>query len=262
MYTHHKQSLDHFVETLQSDPNLLAVITAGSIAKGTAKETSDIDVYLLVTDQDFEERKKTHALAYTTHEFCNYEDGYIDVKILNMRFLELAAEKGSEPTRASFTGSQAVYSTVPGLNERLAKIPVYPELNRTQNIKDFQSQVLLYGYYFAGEAVKKNNPYLLSQVVSNLVLFGSRMILAHNRILFPCHKSMMAEVEKAPEKPDTFLELSHELLLNPTHEKCMELTEVILGFLDMELSSEQAVTRFIQNNEWNWIDQSPPLQDR
>ncbi|MNR58831.1 hypothetical protein D3C85_1799270 [compost metagenome] len=73
---------------------------------------------------------------------------------------------------------------------------------------------------------------------------------------------MMAEVEKAPEKPDTFLELSHELLLNPTLEKCMELTEVILGFLDLELSSEQAVTRFIQNNEWNWIDQSPPLQDR
>lgn len=86
MYTHHKQSLDKFVESLQSDPNLLAVITAGSIAKGTAKETSDIDVYLLVTDQDFEERKKTYALAYTTHEFCNYEDGYIDVKIINMRF--------------------------------------------------------------------------------------------------------------------------------------------------------------------------------
>ncbi|ANY69904.1 hypothetical protein BBD42_27935 [Paenibacillus sp. BIHB 4019] len=262
MYTHHKQSLDHFVETLQSDPNLLAVITAGSIAKGTAKETSDIDVYLLVTDQEFEERKKTNALSYTTHEFCNYEDGYIDVKIINMRFLELAAERGSEPTRASFTGSQAYYSIVPGLNEMLTKISIYPEQNRNQNIKDFQAQVLLYGYYFAGEAVKKNNPYLLSQVVSNLVLFGSRIILAHNRILFPCHKSMMAEVEKAPEKPDTFLELCHELLLNPTHEKCMELTELILNFQDLELSSEQAVSLFIQNNEWNWIDQSPPLQDR
>ncbi|OMF32133.1 hypothetical protein BK133_14890 [Paenibacillus sp. FSL H8-0548] len=98
MYSHHKQSLDYFVETLQFDPNILAVITAGSIAKGTAKETSDIDVYLLVTDHEFEERKKINRLSYTNHEVCSYEGGYVDVKIINMQFLELAAEKGSEPT--------------------------------------------------------------------------------------------------------------------------------------------------------------------
>ncbi|WP_141502405.1 nucleotidyltransferase domain-containing protein [Paenibacillus luteus] len=262
MYQHHKQSLDKFVETLQSDPNLLAVITSGSIAKGTAKETSDIDVYLLVTDDDFEERKKMNKLSYTNHEVCNYEGGYIDGKIINRRFLELAAEKGSEPTRASFTGSQAVYSIVPNLNELINEIPIYPEQNRTQNIRDFQAQVMLYGYYFAGEAVKKNNPYLLSHAISNLVLFGSRIILAHNRILFPCHKSMMAEVEEAPEKPENFVRLAHKLLLNPNYEQCMELSQVILGFRNLELSFEQAVSLFVQNNEWNWIDQFPPLQDR
>lgn len=262
MFTHHKQSLDKLIEVLQPEPYLAAIITSGSIAHGNAREASDIDVYLLVTDDEFEKRERTNSLSYSNHDVCNYEGGYIDGKLINMRFLELAAEKGSEPTRASFAGSEAIYSTIPNLNELLARIPIYPEQNRINNIRDFQAQVMLYGYYFAGEGAKKNNPYLLSHAVNNLVLFGSRIILAHNRLLFPCHKDMMAAVEKAPEKPDNFIELAKTLLLHPNYEQSMELAQVILAFRELELTFEQAVSLFVQNNEWNWLQHSPPVPDR
>ena len=120
------------METLKVDPSLLAIITAGSIAQGSAKESSDIDVYLLVTDESYAKRKKDNLLSYINHDVCEYEGGYIDGKIVNRRFLELAAEQGSEPTRASFIGSKVFYSRVLNLDSILSRIPVYPEANRTR----------------------------------------------------------------------------------------------------------------------------------
>nr|AIF26559.1 hypothetical protein [uncultured bacterium fosmid pJB45G2] len=120
-------------------------------------------------------------------KICDYEGGYIDGKIIDLRFLELAAERGSEPTRYSFVGSKAWFSRIPDLDALLGRIPVYPEANRDRNIRDFFAQIVLYGFFFAEEAVKKNNPYLLAHSASQLVLFGGRLILAHNRLLFPCH---------------------------------------------------------------------------
>ncbi|RCW43480.1 nucleotidyltransferase domain-containing protein [Paenibacillus prosopidis] len=264
MYEHHKRALDNLVEVLKPDPSILAVITAGSIAQGKAKETSDIDVYLVVDDETYMEKRKNHNLSYINkdQEICDYPDGYVDGKIINLRFLELAAERGSEPTRASFIGSEAWFTRIPDLDMLLAKIPVYPEQNRDKNMADFYAEILLNGFYFSNEALKKNNPYLLSQAVSSLVLYGGRIILAHNRMLFPCHKSLMAAVENAKVKPDNFIEHAFSLLKDPTEEKCRNFSMMMLGFHRPGITPEQATTIFMENNEWNWIDQAPPLSDR
>ncbi|MDP9697604.1 nucleotidyltransferase domain-containing protein [Paenibacillus sp. 2TAF8] len=262
MFQHHQIALNQLVELLKPDPTIRAIITAGSIAQGKARENSDIDVYIVVTDESFEERKLQHQLSYTNHEICDYPEGYIDGKIINYRFLELAAAQGSEPTRYSFLGSKAVYSTIPQLDELLQRIPVYPEQNREKNIVDFYSEIYLHAFYFAGEAVKKNNPYLLSHTVSNLVLFAGRAILAINHQLFPCHKGLMNAVSRVTNKPEGFVELTNDLIAHPNYEKCMDYAKIMLGFYDPDIAFEQALTIFVANNEWNWIDQEPPLADR
>lgn len=262
MFEHHKRALEKLAEALKPDPSFLAVITGGSLAQGKGRESSDVDVYLVVTDEAYEERKKENGLFYLNRDVCDYEGGYVDGKIINLRFLELAAERGSEPTRSSFVGSKTIYSAIPNLDELIARIPVYPEGNRERNLADFFAQVYLYGYYFAGEAVKKNNPYLLSQSVSSLVLFAGRIVLAHNRILFPCHKSLMSAVESAPEKPNRFVETALDLLQHPTYEKCSSFVQMMLDFRDPGITYQQAVSLFVENNEWNWLEQDPPLSDR
>jgi hypothetical protein len=93
-------------------------------------------------------------------------------------------------------------------------------------------------------------------------LFGGRIILAHNRILFPCHKGLMAAVEAAPEKPEQFVEQANLLLAEPTHEKCVEFAKMLLAFREPGITFDQGVSLFVENNEWNWLEHEPPLQDR
>lgn len=262
MREHHQSAINNLIEFLKNKDEFLAIIVAGSIAKGIAKESSDVDVYLVVTDDEFNLRKQENQLFFFNKDLCSYPGGYIDGKVINLSFLEKAALQGSEPTRASFLGATCVFSRISGMEEIIKRIPVYPENKRSNNIIDFYAQVLLYGNYFAIQALEQGNAYLASHSVSNLVLFASRMILAHNRILFPCHKSLMASVEKAIDKPDDFIERANELLLNPTKEKVKEFVERVSSFGDWGITYGQAVSIFVENNEWNWMDQEPPLQDR
>ncbi|MBD0384880.1 hypothetical protein [Paenibacillus sedimenti] len=262
MKEHHKKSIDNLVRFLREDSNFLAIIIAGSIAKGIARDDSDIDTYLVVTDSEFNRRKTENNLFYFNGDVCDYPGGYIDGKIINYEFLESALRQGSEPTRASFMGAFVAFTRISGLESIIKQIPIYQEENRQKNLIDFYAQVLLYGRYFAIKAIEQNNHYLLSQSISNIVLFSGRMILAYNRILFPCHKSLMRVVEEAPEKPENYIKLTNNLLINPTKESISEFVDLISSYKDWGITFSQAVSIFINNNEWNWIDTTPPIQDR
>lgn len=57
MFDHHKRALNKLTEALRQDSSILAIITTGSVAQGTARESSDVDVYLVVDDESYAERK-------------------------------------------------------------------------------------------------------------------------------------------------------------------------------------------------------------
>ncbi|MDI4647115.1 nucleotidyltransferase domain-containing protein [Cohnella hashimotonis] len=262
MYDHHQRALDALVEELKQDSDVLALVTAGSVAQNRARESSDVDVFLVLTDEAYERRKQSNDLSYLNRDICDYEGGYIDGKMVNVQFLKLASERGSEPTRNAFIGSKTVYSRIEGLQSVIDRIPVYPEANRERNLRDFYAQIYLYGYYFSNEAAQKNNLYLLHHSATQLVLFGGRIILAHNRMLFPCHKDLMKAIKQAPNKPDHFDKQAEDLLNTPTVDKCMSFATMLLGFRDPGISFEKAVSLFVDNNEWNWLEHEPPLADR
>ncbi|MBW4080647.1 hypothetical protein [Paenibacillus sp. S150] len=262
MLEHHKQTLEMLVRKLEPDPACLAAITSGSVALGQAKPASDVDVHLLVTDEAYEEYSKNNTLSYVDREVSTYEGGYADIKVINLRFLELAATQGNEPTRYAFTGSEVLFSRIPGLDELVARIPVYPEQNREQNLQDFSAQIHLYAFYFAKEAAKKNDAYLLAHTVSSLVLFSGRMILAYNRMLFPSHKALLDAVDSAQHKPKDFRKLATELLQAPGLDKALRFAARILAFYNHGLSFEQALGIYVKNNERSWMEQPPALPDR
>ncbi|AIQ56158.1 nucleotidyltransferase domain-containing protein [Paenibacillus borealis] len=262
MYEHHRQTLEKLAGKLERDPSCLAVITSGSVAQGTAKETSDVDVHLVVTDEAYEEYDRKNMLSYVDREVSTYEGGYADIKVISRRFLELAAERGNEPTRYAFTGSSVVFSRIPELGELVARIPVYPEESRERNLRDFCAQIFLYAFYFAKEAARKNDAYLLAHTASNLVFFSGRMILAYNRRLFPSHKGLLDAVDAAEVKPKDFRKLATELLQAPGADKSMRFAAKVLAFYNHGLTFEQALGIYVLNNERSWIEQPPSLQDR
>jgi hypothetical protein len=72
VYPHHERAIETFVNQVEKEGVFDAVIVAGSIAKGTARESSDLDVYIVVGDDDYRGRKAANDLAYIAA--CDYMD--------------------------------------------------------------------------------------------------------------------------------------------------------------------------------------------
>jgi hypothetical protein len=137
IWEHHQQAIDELVNRVRPDGSFQAVILSGSIAKGSAAPSSDLDVYLVVSEDEYQARKSRLDLAFFAP--CAYEGGHVDGKIISVGVLESTAERGTEPMRSSFTRSTVVYSDIGDLQPLVDRIPVYPEANRASNMRDFCS---------------------------------------------------------------------------------------------------------------------------
>lgn len=47
---HHVRTISRLTERFKDDPNFLAMVVGGSIAKGYDKENSDVDIMLIATE--------------------------------------------------------------------------------------------------------------------------------------------------------------------------------------------------------------------
>lgn len=142
----------------------------------------------------------------------------------------------------------------------MAEIPQYQANEKQEKIFSFLSAIKLNSGYFWGEVKKTNDLYLKSRVVSDIVLFGLRLILAHNNKLFPCHKWLLHTMEQVSEKPDGIIEIANEFLNNPTDETKDRFVNAILDFNDWGQDDfSMIVTRFIEDNEQWWWKNRPNI---
>jgi len=260
VYPHHQRAIEAFVGQVEAEGVFDAVIVGGSIAKATAKDSSDIDVYIVVSEDLYEERKAAGDLAHFAT--CDYPGGYIDGKLITLEILNDTAARGTEPMRASFTGSKVVFSRIGDLMPLVGSIPVYPEHNRTANMRDFFSYMALHARYFGPQALAKEDPFLLSHSLSQTVLFAGRALLAYNRALFPCPKQLLSTVERAPQKPQGYMDRTLELLAAPTPELFTGYFHMMSEFTDWGIPEPAVLTRFIELDEWRWLSSEPELSQR
>ena len=259
-WEHHQLAMDDLVGLVASEGAFQAVITSGSIAKGTARATSDLDVYLVVDDDNYAERKSRHDLAFITP--CTYDGGYIDGKVISVGVLRATAEHGSEPMRSSFTGSTVIYSVIGDLQPAVDRIAVYPEANRAGNMRDFFSHFAIYTGYFAPQAMAKDDPFLLSHSLSLATLFAGRLVLAYNRVLYPCPKQLLATVGSCSEQPEDFVGRTKALLRGPTEAALQDYRDLLANFTDWGIGGAEVLTRFMELDEWSWLDGEPALAQR
>ncbi len=260
MREHHQRAIQRLTDTFRDDPRFLALIIGGSVAKGREKEDSDIDFMLVATDEEYARRKALQEFHYFSKDLCDYPGGYVDGKVVDMQFIRDVAERGSEAARFAFAGAILAFSRLPELDGLLQRIPVYQEHEQRQKVESFYSQVLLLNW-FIPEAEKRNDRYLLTWAATNMVLFGGRLILAHNRILFPYHKWFMYDVKRAPDKPANFVELAEALLASPGQAAAQAFCDCISNYRDWGVSFGQAVVKFMEDAEWTWRSGKLALQD-
>ncbi len=257
---HHQRTIERLTQAYQNDPRFEALIIVGSVVKGYARDDSDVDFMLVATDEEYANRVSTRDLLIYRTDLSNYDGGYVDGKVIRESFLKDVADCGNEPSRAAFLGAFLAFSRLPNLQSLLDRIPVYPENDRNRRIKTFYCLAFM-GNWLMNEATRYDNRYGITRAASQLSLFSSRLILAHNRVLFPYHKWMLKSVEKAADKPASFLEHMQDLLDKPSVHTAGPLFECVQTFKDWGVSDIEAYTWFMTEVEWSWMDGTTPMED-
>ena len=111
------------------------------------------------------------------------------------------------------------------------------------------------------EAARHGNRYTMIRAASQLALFAGRLILAHNRRLFPYHKWFPRALESVPDKPSDFMNLFNDLLDDPSDAGATVLFERVRDFQDWGVSDLDAYTWFMTDVEWSWMSGRTPLED-
>jgi len=257
---HHQRTIDRLADAYRDDPRFRGLIIGGSVAKGCAREDSDVDFLIIATDEDFKRRRAERDLFINRTDLSDYDGGFVDGKIINLAFLKDLAEKGNEPSRAAFEGAFVAYSHVSDLDAMLQRIPVYPEAGHNERIRAFYSMAFMQ-HWFIHEAERHGNRYTLTRAASQLALFTGRLILAHNRRLFPYHKWLPRALESVPEKPNDLMACFNDLLNDPCGDRATALFERVRDFQDWGVSDLEAYTWFMTDVEWSWMSGRTPVED-
>lgn len=260
MYPHHTQTIQNVKEYFERDSQVLALLLSGSIAHGFESETSDVDILIFLTEEEYQKRLQMGQVTFFTMDLCTYPGGYVDGKYLSLSFVRQVAEKGSEPARFAFEGAQILFNRIDGFEQEIRRVVAYPVAEKAERIKRFAAQLEAWHWY-CGEALKKGNPYLLGVAVSKLILFGGRLILAHNEMLYPYHKWFLNVLEKAPDKPGGLLDCIHKLNAEPTVENVEAFYQKVKTFQTWNENPYGWGAQFMLDSELNWMDGKTPVDD-
>jgi hypothetical protein len=256
----HRKAIDELVRLHGNDPSTLALVICGSLATGKAHEDSDVDLYLVVTDKEFERVRAEEGCFYGSWDPAKFSGAEIDGKIVGKKFLQEAAIRGSDPTRASFESAYTEFSHDPEIDTLIERIAAYPELERERRIKAFYAYTKHYRYV-GEQAFELGNDYFARRCVIELVFFAARLVLAHNRVLFPCDKSLFAALDRCEDLPPDFSSSSRRLLESSSLATVIDYYEMVSGYFGQYDFPDQERISFILENEWNWFSRLPSPRD-
>ena len=195
---HQERALGAYVEQVKGEPGTLGVVVVGSVARGEEREDSDVDVYLVVDADRFAELAAADRWAWVDRVGLDYPGSYIDVKATDLAYLRAAAERGDDPTRASFVGARVAYGAVDGLEELVAAIPRLPERGWDGRIASHVAQAHLHGGYFLRQAEERGDAFLLHHATTHLTMAAARAALAAAQVLMPARSTSGGWCARSP----------------------------------------------------------------
>jgi predicted nucleotidyltransferase len=260
MHPHHADSISRVAAHFEALPEVQALVLGGSIAHGFARPTSDVDVLIVISEEDHERRRATGRLTFLSHDLCTYPGGYVDGKYVTRAFIGQVAERGSEPARFAFADARVIFSRVDDLAALLERAARYPVEGRTDRMRRFHAQLQAWHWY-AHEALRLDNRYLLGVALARLVLFGGRLVLAHNHALYPYHKWFLEVLSRVEEQPPGLLDRIQDLHENPSAATVTEFFETIRDFREWPPLVAGWGDQFMIDSEQNWLVTPPPVDD-
>ncbi len=211
MYKHHSDSLQIMKEYFYKQ-DVTALIFGDSVAKGNARQDSDLDAIVIVPDGIYQEKLSTNTTAETISGMCTYEGGYFDIKYKTKQILKETAERGSEPARNAFLGSKVLFSHDPEIEEIVAKIPVFQKDLKEEKLLSFYSDFWLNYFYFLKSCPLDG--YMKLHVMGEIIYSLYRIILQENEILFACNRRLEEQVQQISRQTAEFTVLGKKLAMS------------------------------------------------
>ena len=262
---HHAATVTALTQQMSADPDVLALVLGGSIARGFATPASDVDVTIVVSPEDLARRAAAHRLHYNATDVVTYEGGYIDGKYVDLAGLRLVAERGSDPARYAFVGARVLFSRVDGLADLVAEITRYPQAERASRIERFAAQLLAWRWYHS-QGVAKGDAYLTTASLAKVVLFACRLVLAQNSLLYPHHKWLMRVTAGAPDAPTDLVPRLLVLSADPAGADVGDVDALVRDLfdrygIDREAADAAWPTHFIRDSENAWVHGHAPIDE-
>ncbi|MGN6128317.1 MAG: nucleotidyltransferase domain-containing protein [Humibacter sp.] len=258
----HDDALARFVERCDADPEVLAVVVSGSLSRGEERADSDIDLYVVVTEERWERAHAEGRLMYVDHEGADYPGGYFDIKLATLDYLDEAADHGDDPVRDSFVHSRIAYSTVPDLQERIDRIRNVPEAQWDAHMASFLAQARLHGEYFLSQGIKRDDPLLTAHAAVHVATSACRALLARDHVLFAGPKYLLSTTASLPNVPDGFADAVRDLVTTPTEAAGRNVLDLLEAAHDWPLHEDNTLSVFVLDNELAWRYRTPPPEYR
>ena len=203
-----ERTIELLIEEVKGDKHIIGVILCGSLAKNTSNKNSDVDVFIVVDDIDFEKRRKEKNYFWGTNYESTKFPVEIDGKIINKDFLKRVWADGNECIKNTFSNTKLIYSCDDEIINLLDDKNTV-NADREENIKKFYA-LMKSNKYKASDDIE--NIVQVKYCIFNTVYFACRLVLAHNNIYYPCIKNMEKEIKNCKKKPDKFIENMHKTL--------------------------------------------------
>ncbi len=211
-----------------------------------------MDAVAILTDSAFDQRFPSGHTYRTAEELSWFAGDPLDAKPWPLRHLRAASERGPEPTRYGFVDALTVFSRSEDVNALLPVIPVFPEHERAEKLTSFAAQLPIH-LSFLGLGDYSENPYILADTSHELALFGGRLLLAHNRLLYPGRKRFIAQLNQAKELPERFFWHHQRLLRQPCIPTATAYCDLVLGFRDWPKPPEGQGARYLRDRDEAWL---------
>ncbi|MEU1972599.1 nucleotidyltransferase domain-containing protein [Microbacterium sp. NPDC019599] len=250
---HQDETLAVYADEVRSDPDVLGLVLVGSLARGTERADSDVDVYLVLAEAAFDRARERDRLSYIETDVATYDGGYVDVKVVSPTYLAAAAQRGDEPTRASLVGARVIWSRIADLDAEVERISrPGPDFFRTR-CASFIAQMRLQGGYFLGRGEKRDDPYLTAWASLHMISAADRALLSHHGVLFRGHKYLREMVAGLPELPADYGRLVDEQLRRPTADRGLAIMRSVEEFRDWGVPGDATLSRYIEDTELAWL---------
>ena len=257
---HHRSTIERATDRLRARDDVLAVIVGGSIAHGFATPTSDVDLMIVIDDAAWGHRFAAGQLTELDYDSPTYEGGYVDAKFVSAAFIREVAARGSENARFAFDGAVVAWSRIDGLEALVGDAARYPAEGVEDRMRSFRAHLRYWAWMYE-EGDRTGNGFVTAMAAPNVVLFAGRLILAHNRVLYPGYKWLVRVLRNVLEQPPGLLPAIDAVVARPDRAAVDALFALVAGFRDWGLGTQTWAARVVDDTELAWLRGRPPIAD-